>query len=63
MVRVVRRMRIVAFQAIADGGKVDASLDFISVFIAMALDTKFDWCYGFEVYASNIIVFTNLVAA
>ena len=62
MVQVVRSMRIVAFKAIADGGKVDASSDFIGIFIAMAFDAKLDWGYCFEIYAGNIIVCTDLVA-
>jgi hypothetical protein len=61
MVLVIRRMRIVALQAIADGREMDTSLDFIGIFIAMALDTKLDWGYGFEINARNIIVFTDLV--
>lgn len=55
-------MRIVAFQAIANSGKVDTSLDFIGIFVTMALDAKFDGCYCFEIYASNIVVCTDLVA-
>ena len=47
MVVVVRRMWIVAFQAIADGGKMDTSLDNIGILITMALDAKLDWGYCF----------------
>lgn len=61
MVLVVRRMWIVAFQAIADGRKVNASLDFIGIFISMALDAKLYRGYCFEIYAGDIIVCTNLV--
>jgi hypothetical protein len=55
-------MRIVAFQAIANRGKVDTSLDFIGIFVTMALDAKFDRRYSFEIDASNVVVCTDLVA-
>ena len=62
MILVVRGMWIVALQAITHGRKVDTSLDFIGIFITMALDAKFDWGYCFEVNTGNIIVCTYLVA-
>jgi hypothetical protein len=55
-------MWIVTFKAIADGWKVDASLDFIRIFITVALDAKLDWGYCPKIYARNIIVYTHLVA-
>jgi hypothetical protein len=55
-------MWIVAFQAIANGGKVDASLDFVGIFIIVALDAKFDRGDCFEIYAGNVIGCTDLVA-
>ena len=62
MVLVVRSMRIVALQAIADGGIVDASFDINGIFITMALDAELDWGYCLEVYAGNIIGYPDFVA-
>jgi hypothetical protein len=56
-------MRIVAFQAIANGGKMNASLDFTGILILMALDTKLDRRYRLEIYASHLIGCAHLVAA
>jgi hypothetical protein len=55
-------MWIVALQAIADGGIVDASFDDTGILITMAFDAKLDGGYGLEGNAGNIIVYSNLVA-
>lgn len=47
-------MRIVALEAIADGGIVDTSLDFIGILVAMALDAELDRSYGLEIDAGHI---------
>ena len=62
MVLIIRRMRVVAFQAIADGGKMDTSLYFTCVLVLMTLNAEFDRRYCFEIYSGNIIVYADLVA-
>ena len=62
MVLIIRSMRIMALQAIADSGTMDMSLNVTGIFITMALDAKLGRGRRLELYASNIIIYNDFVA-
>src|SRR5215472_750896 len=61
LVFVVRRVRIMAFQAVADRWAVHRTFDLRSVLIRMTGQAKTSWGRGDELYASDVFVHAHFV--
>ena len=63
LVLVLRRMRIVAFEAIADRRRMNGALNFGGIFVGVAGETESVGCGSNQLYTGDILVDPDLVAA